>query len=153
MSIKHITHSNIETLASIYSSVFSSSPWNEPWNQERAIKRLTHIYESKGFLGLYSEEYGNINGFLLGNIEPFLNGEYYYLREMCVALDRQGEGIGKELMSRLHIELVRMSITRVYLITRKKTLAAKFYLVNGYQLEKEDGVYEIDLNIEHFSRC
>jgi len=146
MTIRPITKSDIEELAALYASVFNSPPWNEPWTQKTAQERLEWIYESKGFLGFLVNEQESIQGMVLGNIEPFLGERAFYLREMLIRPDKQRKGLGAKLLKQLHVHLREMFVSRSYLITKNESPAAKFYLSNGYTLERADGFYEIPLN-------
>ena len=146
MSIRAIESSDMESISELYSSVFSSAPWNEPWNRENALVRLKHIFESNSFVGLLNETNKSVTGMVLGNTEPFLNGNTFHLREMCVSPDFQGQGIGQNLMHELHFKLKKTNVSGVYLTTRNDIKASKFYKSYGYNLEHQQGVYQIDFN-------
>ena len=103
-----IQKSDIQKCASLYAQVFSSSPWSEPWTDEEADNRLRYLMDSKGFLGFLAEKDGKTIGFVLGTTEPFVGGNAFYLREMCVCPTEQGRGIGKELIAYLHTALVSL---------------------------------------------
>ena len=119
-------------------------PWSEPWTIENSKHRLEHIFVSKGFVGLLIEENKVVQGLILGNVEPYLNESIYHLIEMCVGLEYQSQGVGKKLLTAMHRELKNKNVSGVHLMTRNDLNASKFYLANGYQLEKKEGTYGIE---------
>ena len=146
MIARRIESADIGSCADLFADIFRKEPWNESWTQKDARERLAYIYDSKGFLGFLIESKKNIIGFVLGNIEPFVGGGAFYLREMCVKKEAQGKGNGKRLIACLHSELSARKIKRSYLITRRNSLAARFYAVNGYKLEEHESVYGVTIN-------
>ena len=146
MIIRFIESEDLLNISDLYSSVFSAAPWNEPWNHEKALLRLSHIYQSKSFVGLLVEIEGAIEAITVGNTEPFLDKNIFHLREMCVNPMLQGKGVGQRLIKKLHIELKKLGVSGVYLTTRNDIKAANFYRKNGYNLEESQGVYEILFN-------
>jgi len=125
-----MTVKDIDECSALYSQVFSSEPWNEPWTKPISLKRLTHIFESNGSLGVLAEDNG-IKGFILGNSEPFHFGEMFYLREMCVDNNSQGQGIGTKIISELYKELESIETKGLYLVTEHDIPAVQFYEKNG----------------------
>lgn len=146
MILRKIESSDIVPCAVLFAEVFREAPWNEPWSQKSAKERLAHIYDSKGFVGLLIEKENNIVGFVLGNVEPFAEGDAFYLREMCIRNEEQGKEYGKRLVASLHSELAAQKVARSYLITRRNGLAATFYLATGYSYEEHEAVYEASIN-------
>lgn len=87
MKTRLIEKRDIDSCAKLFAQVFSSEPWREPWTDEHAYIRLSHFYNSKGFLGVLLEE--RILGFALGNWEPFYFGNIFSLREMYTDIQLQ----------------------------------------------------------------
>lgn len=76
MNIRKITSDDIAECAKLYSMVFSTELWNGSWSEAVSFERLQHIFESKGSLGILAED-KRIQGFVLGNSEPFHFGEQF----------------------------------------------------------------------------
>lgn len=148
MNIRNIQEADIKACATLYAEVFSSDPWNEAWSKDLAAERLMHFYLSKGFVGVIAEneegkdEAHNVIGFVLGNTEPFYDGTWFYLREMCIKTDLQNKGFGTQLLIRLEATLNDLAVKSIYLMTEKEIPAADFYLKNGFSLSQEMGFYE-----------
>lgn len=146
MDIISINQTHLQKCAELYSNVFSLEPWNENWNEKIALKRLSHFYNSDGFIGIIALKQNNVIGFALGNVEPFLHGDIFYLREMCVNSDMQNCGIGTKILSEIEKELFIKKIKSVYLFTDRKIPATKFYLKHGYALNKDLTIFTKDIS-------
>ncbi|MBW6390640.1 GNAT family N-acetyltransferase [Billgrantia antri] len=133
---------DLEACATLFAQVFSAEPWSEPWGFERALARLAHFHESPGFVGVVTPGEGSAAaGFLLGNLEPYLEGYLFYLREMCVASHRQGQGIGSQLYRALERELTERDVRAVYLATGREIPAAHFYQNLGFRCSESMAFY------------
>lgn len=63
------------------------------------------------------------------------NGEIY-INEMAVIPDRQGQGIGKQLLNAILEYSKRMRLVGVVLYTSEYAPAAKFYENNGFKVSQ-----------------
>jgi len=135
MEIREVSKKDLSKCAEVFSRAFSKAPWNESWNTESALERLIHFYNSKGFCGIVAEE-SDVSGFILGNIEPYLSGPIFYLREMCVKSERQNSGIGNSLLVHLEKTLQLKGVNNIYLITEHDIPAAQFYMKRGYKVDE-----------------
>ncbi len=133
MNIKQITEPQLQECVQLYQQTFSGEPWNEPWTEERAFERLNHFYQSRGFIGLGAWNEEGCCAFTLGNREPFLDRQAFYLREMCVKPDFQRQGIGRRLLVALHGLLKESGLARIYLLTNHDYAAYDFYKKIGYK--------------------
>lgn len=145
MIIRSIIKQDLESCATLYAEVFASAPWCEPWTVGVALDRLLHFHESKGFIGVLAEQDG-LAGFALGNAEPFHSGSIFYLREMCVGLNYQSQGLGRKVYHALENELRSSGIKSVYLTTEREIPAAQFYLNNGFEYVEGMGFYAKRVN-------
>ncbi|MGQ4878542.1 GNAT family N-acetyltransferase [Billgrantia sp. LNSP4103-1] len=133
---------DLEACASLFAQVFSSEPWSESWSNERALARLGHFHDSPGFEGvLMTNDRDDVVGFLLGNREPYLAGQLFYLREMCVDCRWQGQGIGSALYRTLEGELAAHDVRAVYLATSRGIPAAGFYQGLGFRCSESMAFY------------
>lgn len=143
MQPRRLERSDLEACAALFAQVFSSAPWNEPWHADGALARLEHFFESPGAVGVVAlGEDRALDGFLLGNLEPYVEGKLFYLREMCVATHRQGQGIGSQLYHALARELASSGDVRaVYLATGRAIPAAGFYQGLGFRCSESMAFY------------
>lgn len=147
MNLRSIKINDLESCADVFAHVFSSEPWSEAWTAEGAYIRLHHFFESKGFYGVLAEDSsGKVVGFVLGNKEPFCDGDLYYLREMCVDKELQKYGIGTHLLEFLEKCLISQGVIGAYLATAKGFPAAEFYQKNEYRISEGMAFYNKRLN-------
>ncbi len=140
MQIRTIQEEDIENCAKLYVQTFTSSPWNESWSYSTALERLSHFYQSKGFIGILAEDQ-DVVSFALGNTEPFYSGLFFYLREMCTKQDLQNNGIGKKVFQALETTLQLLDTKSIYLTTERGIPAAGFYLSCGFTHNNNMGFY------------
>ena len=146
MKISPTNKDSLGDCAELYAVVFNQVPWSENWSFEQAMDRLFFYYETPNFLGICIHDGSNLLGFVLGNYEPYQNEKLYILKEMCVRPEYQGSGIGKQLITYLHDELIRNNVSTVNLITQINGKAESFYLKNGYYKSQRMGLYVARLN-------
>jgi aminoglycoside 6'-N-acetyltransferase I len=121
----------------LYLKVFNAEPWNDKWTIETASKRLRDIYISPNFEGVLYFENEQIKGAIFGNYEQFYDGIHYNLREMFIANELQGKGIGSKIFKELEDRLRELEVTTIILFTSKGNKTSKFYLKNKFS-EWED---------------
>lgn len=132
MEICWFAEADISGCAHVFVRVFNGSPWNDGWELETAVKRLTECYRAPGFHGVIAKEKSEAIGFALGAIEQWDRHQLFYLREMCVAPERQRHGIGTKLIEALERELTSKTVARFYLLTVRDGFAQAFYERCGF---------------------
>lgn len=113
--------------------VYNSNPWNDAWTEEKAYERLSCYYNTPNFIGLVALEKEVILGCLLGNIEPYFSGDYFYLKEMFVATNSQRNGIGSKLIKHLKDHLITYNVNSILLFTSKDLFPYVFYKKIGFK--------------------
>ena len=98
MQIRPIAPADIPLLAPIFADVFNAAPWHDGWTFDIAVERLDLLAANPAFRGFAIWEEDQPLGFVMGACERWSDGWFFFLREMCVARSRQGEGIGRRLM-------------------------------------------------------
>lgn len=131
-TIGDIAPDHLASCARLYVEVFNSPPWDETWTVPIALTRLQEIAGTPGYLGLGLHCGPDLVGFVLGYCESFLDGQHFYIKEMCVRADRQRQGLGTALMEALQTRLVGLDIKKIYLLTARHTPAAAFYSKQGF---------------------
>lgn len=117
----------------LYVNTFKHEPWNENWAMDDAFDRLSNFLSPSYAIGLKAINENKIQGFLIGEIEQWRGSQNFYLKEMCVLKTVQRSGLGKELMLALQSELVKIGISRIYLITQRETGPEMFYKSLGFE--------------------
>lgn len=132
-----LTAQHLDECTSLYASVFSSPPWNEQWSENAAKQRLYETFATPGFVGFGYMIDGQLQGFITGNTEQWLNSRLFYLKEMCISSRYQGKGIGKKLLQHLKESNQQQGINKIYLMTKRDTPALQFYLSQGFALSEK----------------
>ena len=145
MKLRSIIEEDVEACAALFTRVFSSEPWSEEWNETVALERLSHFYQSKGFVGVLAEQNGVV-GFALGNTEPYYFGSMFYLREMCTQTTLQNRGVGNKILDALEKQLHAQEVHSIYLTTERAIPAASFYQKKGFSYKEEMGFYAKRVN-------
>ena len=140
MELCEIVRIDLWSCAKLFSRTFTKEPWNENWSTDSAYKRLEHFYDSKGFCGVLAKE-DSVSGLVLGNIEPYFFGPIFYLREMCIDVNCQNNGIGTQLLLYIEGALRLKGVHNIYLLTEHNFPAAQFYQKRGYEADQNTGLY------------
>ena len=96
---------DIEACLDLFISVFNRPPWHDKWTTQTARANLKDDFAIPGAFGLVARLNGRVAGFTLGHREVQSDDVLFYVKEMCVALEHQGQGIGKQILRRLEGEL------------------------------------------------
>lgn len=83
-------------------------------------------------LGVVAEAAGSVVGFALGHAEQRDTGAQFYLAEMCVLSEHQGQGVGRRLWERLEAILRAQGVGKVYLLSARGSAAEAFYQARGF---------------------
>ena len=133
MDIRKAAAADIPALAEAMSEAYAAPPWNENWSQEAAERRVQSILGNFGGFGLAAEEAGEIIGGALGFIDPYADGDFFFLSELFVVPERKRQGIGKALIAAMKEQLREKGVGVMQLISIDDNL--EFYRRAG--LEKD----------------
>ena len=117
MVIRIVNDKDISGLAKAMSQAYSEEPWNEKWTPETSERRVGSILGNFEAMGLAAEEDGQIIGGLLGYIDPYDDGDFFFVSELFVVPERKRQGIGRELLKELEAKLKEKNIPVMQLIS------------------------------------
>ena len=129
---RSFVETDMDTCVEIFVSTFAQPPWSETWDGGVVRARLEQIVRTPGSFGVVIGDGETIVGFALGFSEPWHEGTHFYLKEMCIAHDRQRQGLGTRLMEHLSIELESRDTRRIYLLTARGDMSEAFYAKAGF---------------------
>ena len=124
----------LEPCISVYLDVFNQPPWGESWTDGSARRRLTKVIRRNGFIGLIAFLDGGPVGFVLGNrwgSYPLNRG--FQIRELLVADQVRGTGIGGQLIAALMTNLRKFDLRYISLVTKRGSPAERFYMKSGFK--------------------
>lgn len=128
-----LSSAHLASCTCLYVDVFNGEPWNDRWTLQTAGQRLQRIWDTPGSFGLIACREEPV-AFAAGYCEPWQERTVYFLKEMCVRADLQGQGIGSRLLGQLERELAqRHNVSSIYLLTMRGDQAETFYARCGYQ--------------------
>lgn len=128
----------VEIVKELFVSVFTNEPWNDDWsNQEQLDLYLSDLMGQSNSLtyGLYEEE--KLIGLSMGHIRHWYSGTEYYIDELCIRTDRQGNGIGTYFLKEIERGIKEIDLVKIFLQTENTVPAYHFYQKNGFCELKE----------------
>jgi N-acetylglutamate synthase-like GNAT family acetyltransferase len=75
-------------------------------------------------------------GLVIGHCEPWVDGQHYYLNEMCVDPHAQRGGVGEALLAEVCKTLRAAGVSSVYLLTETSTGAESFFRKLGFEADE-----------------
>ncbi len=126
-NIRHCNIKNIDRYAKIYADAFSCEPWNDHWKVDDAKVHIKELLSSGQSYGLEFVIDGHIVGFILGTSMLFSYGRTFEINDLAVDPKYHRQGIAKELLRSLLLELKKQNIKGVHLITSNDGFLQKFY--------------------------
>ena len=90
-NFKRIGMNEIEAIKELFTSVFTIEPWNDDWsNKEQLDLYLSDLVGQSNSLayGLFEDE--KLIGVSMGHIRHWYSGTEYYIDELCIQTDKQG---------------------------------------------------------------
>lgn len=132
LATRPFTGADLDACVEIFVSTFAQPPWDEVWDCSVVRERLEQIVRTPGAFGVVIGGEEKIAGFALGFSEPWHEGTHFYLKEMCVAHDRQRQGLGTRLLDFLSTELEARDTRRIYLLTARGDMSEAFYAKAGF---------------------
>ncbi len=127
----------LDKCADILVEAYNADPWNDNWTKEKALEKLTCFYNSPKFIGFTATGDNKLLGCVIGNIEPYYTGDYFYLKEMFVSVQSQNKGVGAQLITTVKEHLKTINIKTIILFTSKDFFPFDFYLKSGFSEMEE----------------
>lgn len=134
--IREMKEEDLKQCGVIYAKAFPIEYWGIDWNPDNAREYLTDYYEQKKFVGYVYEEADAIIGCVFALCKISGSKREIYINEMAVLPERQGQGIGKQLLNAILDYSKKMGLAGVVLYTSEYAPASKFYEKNGFQLSQ-----------------
>lgn len=127
-----------EMIKELFTSVFTIEPWNDDWsNQEQLDLYLSDLVGQSNSLTYGLFEAGELIGVSMGRIRHWYSGTEYYIDELCVRTDKQGNGIGTYFVNEIEKAIKEIGLVQIFLQTESSVPAYGFYQKNGFLELKE----------------
>ncbi len=135
---KRIGMNEIGMIKELFTSVFTIEPWYDDWsNQEQLDLYLSDLVGQSNSLtyGLFEDE--KLIGVSMGHIRHWYSGTEYYIDELCIHTEKQGNGIGTLFLKEIENAIKEIGLVQIFLQTEKNVPAYGFYQKNGFYELKE----------------
>jgi aminoglycoside 6'-N-acetyltransferase I len=128
--------------AELYVDIYANEPWEFRWmTTESVLRYFEDLENTPRFHGFVAKTDGDrTEGFCLGIIYDYFLSSAYEIREMAVARERQGRGVGGALLANAETRVKRFGAGALTLVTLKTAPAFEFYIKNGLN-PSDDAVY------------
>ena len=128
MDLVRLTIEDKEQIKSLFHSVFTNKPWNDDWSNEKQLDDyIIDLIGNRNSLTLGLMDDGKFVGMALGNIKHWYSGTEYYIEELFIKTELQGNGIGSHFLELIEKYLVDLDIRRIFLQTENYMPAYSFY--------------------------
>ena len=134
--IRVMENTDLAQCGMIYAKAFPMEYWGIDWTAENATEYLRDFFEQKKFVGYVYEEDDAIIGCLFALCKISGSKKEIYINEMAVLPERQGQGIGRQLLNTVLDYSKEAGFAGVVLYTSEYAPAAKFYGKNGFKLSQ-----------------
>ena len=132
--IRIMKNSDLAHCAMIYAKAFPMEHWGVDWTTENATEYLHDFFEQKRFVGYVYEENDEVLGCIFALRKISGSKEEICINEIAVLHERQGQGIGKQLINAVKDYSRDNGLAGIVLYTSAYATAAKFYEKNGLKL-------------------
>jgi aminoglycoside 6'-N-acetyltransferase I len=135
--LKRIGLNEKAQIKKLFKDVFTNEPWNDDWSDEEQLNMYMNDLIGQSYsltYGLYDSD--ELIGLSMGYIKHWFRGTEYYIDELCIRTDRQGEGIGTFFMNEIEKAIGSIGIKKIFLQTDTFAPAYEFYKKRGFIEEK-----------------
>jgi len=135
MKIRRATKKDIREIAKIMLEEFSKPPFKEKVAISSVIESLNFYFKiGKVFVAI---EDGKIVGVVVFKIEQWWEGPVVLIEDLAIGEDFKKRGIGRGLMEMVEVYARKINVKAVSFATHKKSPAVKFYVKQGYRIDKD----------------
>lgn len=125
--------SYLREMAELFRKTFGSAPWNDDWSDtEQLMEYITEISHGYRALNYGIVRDGKLCAVSIGQVKHWWQGLEYYLDELFVDPDYQGQGLGSRFLKLIEEDIKKRGLAGIYLETDNDKPAYKFYQDKGF---------------------
>ncbi len=137
LRMKKFSINDADKCAELFKEVFSDYPWYDNWVSVSQTKTyLMELIKNPVFEGFVAYEGSQIVAVCIGHKRSWWMGKEFFIDEFYVSNEKQGIGIGTELLEHVKNNLIEENYRRLVLLTNKEIPAEEFYVKNGFQISE-----------------
>lgn len=134
MKIRKATKKDIKEIAKLMLEEFSKPPFKEKTTIDSVIKSLIFYFKiGRAFIATKNKK---IVGIVIFKIEQWWEGPVILIEDLAVKENFKKQGIGKILINEVEDYAKKIKSKTISFVTHKKSYAVKFYIKQGYKIEK-----------------
>lgn len=138
INIRRFIAEDLDKCSELFKEVFSSYPWYDGWvSSDQARNYLNELVENPVSKGFVAFEGTDIVAACFGHKRSWWLGNEFFVDEFFVDNEKQGNGIGTQLLEFISDDLSNQGFSRLTLLTNKEIPAESFYLKNGFNNNPE----------------
>ncbi len=138
IEMRNFTLEDMDRCVELYKEVFRTDPWNDNWLSSDQVKYyLMELIKNPVFEGFVAYENFNMIAACFGHKRSWWTGKEFFIDELFVANEKQGNGIGTKLLNYVELNPLIADCQCLILITNKDLPAEEFYLKKGFKINQE----------------
>lgn len=126
--------SYLPKIGALFKKVFEGEPWNDDWSDETQLteymKEITYAYRPLNYGLMIGEKLCAVS---IGHIKHFWMGTEYYLDELFVDPECQGQGAGSLFLDLIEKDIKAKGLCGIFLQTENDKPAYDFYIHRGFK--------------------
>ncbi len=125
---------NLPEIKELFRSVFTLPPWNDDWSNDVQLEEyLLDVMTARNPLNLGFYKDKELIGLSLGYIKHWCSGTEYFINELCIRPELQGNGYGTIFLQGIEDILRYEKIGTIFLLTERDVPAYEFYKQRGFE--------------------
>ncbi len=137
IEMRKFTIDDMNVSVELYKYVFSAEPWNDGWISSDQVRYyLSELIENPVFEGFVAYENSCLVAACFGHKRSWWTGKEFFIDELFVANEMQGNGIGTNLLRYVECNLLMIDCLRLTLLTNRDLPAVDFYLKKGFNINQ-----------------
>ncbi|MCI8483333.1 MAG: GNAT family N-acetyltransferase [Lachnospiraceae bacterium] len=139
MELVKLNISDKKEIKNFFREVFTKEPWNDDWSDEEQLEcYIVDLIGNKNSLTLAYFDGDKLAALAMGHIRHWYSATEYYIDELCVKTQLQGQGIGGKFINAVEKYLKEHGIGAIFLLTEKNVPAYEFYKKHGFEEHKNN---------------
>ena len=123
-----------ELVKNFFREVFTKEPWNDDWSDEEQLDLyMLDLMGNHNSLTLAYFDDEELVALAMGHIRHWYSATEYYIDELCVKTQLQGQGIGGKFISAIEEYLKKHDMKAIFLLTENDVPAYDFYKNHGFK--------------------
>lgn len=142
MEFVQLTAGDEAEIKNLFWSVFTGAPWYDDWSDANQLGcYIRELIAAPNSLTYGLRDGGELIALSMGHIRHWYQGTEYYIDELCVRTDRQGQGAGRALVAGIEDDLVRQGMRAIFLLTERTVPAYHFYQKLGFTELRDNAAF------------